>query len=132
MVDRRTAKQGMSRGGNRVSENTGIFFRGDNTSWQTPASGIQRKILAYHARAMLVRVAFDANAVGVPHSHPHVQCTLVESGVFDVTIAGRTERLRAGDSFTVPPNAEHGVVAIEAGMLLDAFAPARLDFLAER
>jgi quercetin dioxygenase-like cupin family protein len=115
-----------------VSENADVFFRGADSSWQIPTPGVRRKILAYDERVMMVRVVFEMNAVGVSHSHPHSQCTMVESGVFDVTIAERTERLHAGDGFTVPPNVEHGVVAVEAGVLLDAFAPARLDFLDER
>ena len=65
---------------------------------------------------MMVRVAFEAGAVGAAHSHPHVQCSLVEQGVFDITIAGCTERLRHGDSFLVPSNAVHGAVAVEAGV----------------
>jgi quercetin dioxygenase-like cupin family protein len=49
--------------------------------------------------------------------------------VFDVTIAGRTERLKQGDSFLVPSGAVHGAVAIEAGVLLDVFTPMREDFV---
>jgi quercetin dioxygenase-like cupin family protein len=101
--------------------------------WEAAGEGIRRKILTYNEGVMMVRVAFEAGAVGVAHSHPHVQCSLVEEGVFDVTIAGRTERLRRGDSFLVPSNAVHGAVAVEAGVLLDVFTPMREDFVgAER
>ena len=113
-----------------MSEITDIFVRDVDLPWLLVAPGVTRKILAYDARIMLVRVAFETGAVGAAHSHPHVQCSLVECGVFDVTIAGRTERLRAGDSFIVPANAPHGVVAIETGKLLDSFTPAREDFIA--
>jgi quercetin dioxygenase-like cupin family protein len=98
--------------------------------WEPAGEGIRRKVLTYAADAMMVRVAFEAGAVGAAHSHPHIQCSLVESGVFDITIAGRTERLRQGDSFLVPSNAVHGAVAVEAGMLLDVFTPMRDDFVA--
>jgi hypothetical protein len=64
----------------------------------------------------------------VEHSHPHVQCSLVEDGVFD-TIAGVTRRLGRGDSFLVPSNALHGAVAVEAGLLVDVFSPMREDFV---
>jgi quercetin dioxygenase-like cupin family protein len=53
----------------------------------------------------------------------------IAAGRFEVTIGGETDTLRAGESFIVPPNAEHGVVALEAGTLIDSFAPARADFL---
>ena len=101
--------------------------------WETAGEGVRRKILTYNAQVMMVRVAFEAGAVGAAHSHPHIQCSLVEEGAFDVTIAGRTERLKRGDSFLVPPNAVHGAVALEAGTLLDVFTPMREDFVgAER
>ena len=97
--------------------------------WEPAGEGIRRKILTYNAEVMMVRVAFEAGAVGAAHSHPHIQCSLVEQGVFDITIAGRTERLRQGDSFLVPPDAIHGAVAVEAGVLLDVFTPMREDFV---
>jgi len=98
--------------------------------WEPAGTGIRRKILTYDAGVMMVRVSFEDGAVGAPHSHPHIQCSLVEEGVFDITIDGRTERLRRGDSFLVPSNAIHGAVAVEAGVLLDVFTPMREDFVA--
>ena len=98
-------------------------------AWEPAGEGIRRKVLTYADGVMMVRVAFEAGAVGAAHSHPHVQCSLVEDGVFDITIAGRTERLRRGDSFLVPPDAVHGAVAVEAGVLLDVFTPMREDFV---
>ncbi|HYF56239.1 MAG TPA: cupin domain-containing protein [Salinarimonas sp.] len=89
-----------------------------------------RKVLTYADAVMLVRVRFEAGAVGPPHSHPHIQCSLVESGVFDVMIAGETRRLGPGDSFLVPPDALHSAVNIEPGTLLDVFTPMREDFVA--
>ena len=82
-----------------------------------PATACDARCSATTSGVMMVRVVFRAGAVGPEHSHPHVQCSLVESGVFDITIAGRTERLRAGDSFLVESNALHGAVAVEAGTL---------------
>lgn len=98
-------------------------------AWEPTDPGVQRKVLTYDREVMMVRVAFQAGAVGTPHTHPHIQCSLVEEGVFDVTIAGRTERLRKGDSFLVPSGALHGAVAVEAGMLLDVFTPMRDEFV---
>ena len=80
---------------------------------------------------MMARVAFEAGAIGMPHHHPHIQCALIESGVFDVTIAGVSQRLSRGDCFIVPANALHGVVAIEAGVIVDTFTPMRDDFVGQ-
>jgi quercetin dioxygenase-like cupin family protein len=105
------------------------FLLGSNMAWQELGGGIRRKILSHDDAIMLVHVDFEAGAIGVAHSHPHLQCSLVESGIFDVTIAGETRRLGPGDTFFVPTNVLHGVVAIEAGRLLDSFTPMREEFL---
>jgi len=106
-----------------------IFAFDRDIAWEPASPGIRRKILTFDADVMMVRVAFEAGALGLPHSHPHIQCSLVEEGAFDITIAGRTERLVKGDSFLVPSNAVHGAVAIQAGVLLDVFTPMREDFV---
>ncbi len=105
------------------------FVADADVAWAEAAPGIRRKVLCYDERIMLVRFAFEAGAIGAEHSHPHKQCSVVESGVFDVTIAGETRRLRAGDSYLVAPSLLHGAVAIEAGLLVDVFSPLRDDFL---
>lgn len=107
-----------------------MFAFDSKTDWEPAGEGIRRKVLCYDAGVMMVRVAFVAGAVGALHSHPHVQCSLVERGAFEITIAGRTQRLEAGDSFLVPSGAIHGAVALEEGVLLDVFTPMREDFVA--
>lgn len=111
---------------NRLNE---PFARDADLAWEPAGDGVTRKVLTYGAEAMMVRVRFEAGAVGPLHHHPHIQCSLVESGTFDITISGRTERLGPGDSFLVPPDAVHGAVAIEAGVLVDVFTPMREDFV---
>jgi quercetin dioxygenase-like cupin family protein len=78
---------------------------------------------------MLVRVAFEAGGIGPEHTHPHVQCTLVESGRFEITIDGVTRELSAGDSFFVASGLPHSARALGAGTLLDSFTPMRAEFL---
>lgn len=91
---------------------------------------VRRQILTYNDEIMMVRVMFDQPGPGgVPHSHPHVQITSVESGVFDITIDGKTQRLKAGDSFYVPSGVHHGAICVEPGVLVDVFTPMRADFL---
>ena len=92
--------------------------------------GIRRKVLCYDGGVMIVRVSFEAGAVGASHAHPHVQCSVVESGVFDITISGQTQRLNAGDSFFAPSDEVHGAVSVEPGVLVDVFTPMRDEFVA--
>lgn len=105
------------------------FVADAETAWVASAPGIRRKVLCHDDAIMLVRFAFEAGAVGAEHSHPHRQVSVIESGVFDVTIAGKTRRLNAGDSYLVAPDLRHGATAIEAGVIVDVFSPLREDFL---
>ena len=91
--------------------------------------GIVRQMLGHGPDLMLLRVWFAKGAVGAIHSHPHCQSSYVESGLFEVNIDGRQQVLGPGDSFYVAPHLDHGVVCVKAGVLLDAFTPAREDFL---
>ena len=77
----------------------------------------------------MVKVKFEAGAVGKLHSHPHSQVTYVESGVFDMTIGAETKRIKTADGYYVKPHVMHGVVCIEPGVLIDVFSPMREDFL---
>ncbi|MBY0360381.1 MAG: cupin domain-containing protein [Phreatobacter sp.] len=108
---------------------TDIFLHDGDVAWTDLGGGVKRKILTYDASVMLVRVVFEKGAVGPPHHHPHIQCTLVALGRFQVTIGDRSTVLATGDSFIVPTNVVHSVVALEAGELVDTFTPLRQDFL---
>jgi quercetin dioxygenase-like cupin family protein len=102
----------------------------DDLAWETAGDGVKRKILAYDSGLMMVHVRFTKGSIGYIHKHPHRQVTFVEQGSFEVQIALTKTTLRKGDSFIVPPDVEHGVVALEDGDLIDVFTPAREDFLA--
>ena len=91
--------------------------------------GIKRQLLGYGAGLMTVKVWFDEGAEGYQHHHPHTQASYVESGEFEVTIEGKTQTLKAGDSFYVAPEQSHGAVCKKAGVLIDIFSPVREDFL---
>ncbi|MFP5077764.1 cupin domain-containing protein [Rhizobium sp. YIM 134829] len=106
-----------------------IFVRAAEGSWQDTPDGNKRRIICYTAELMMVEFAFEAGGEGWIHDHPHVQSSYVAEGSFDVTIDGRTERLKAGDSFIVPSGLKHGVKALEKGRLVDCFTPHRADFL---
>lgn len=106
-----------------------FFQHASERDWEPTEPGVKRKIMAYGEDLMVVRVVFEAGAVGEPHQHPHRQACYIESGVFDVTIDGVTNTLTAGDTFFVPSNLVHGVVAREAGQLIDSFTPMRKEFL---
>jgi len=112
-----------------MTRGSDVFLHDRDAAWTDLGGGVRRKVLAHDASVMLVRVVFEKGAVGPPHHHPHIQCTLVASGRFEVTIGERRDVLGAGDSFIVPADAVHSVAALEAGELVDTFTPMRADFL---
>ncbi len=105
------------------------FLMGDDIAWETVAEGVQRKIMGYDDKIMLVKVKFDKGGIGQMHEHYHSQVTYVESGAFKLTIGDETRILKGGDSFYIPPHVMHGAICTEAGVLIDVFSPIREDFM---
>src|ERR1700694_5889545 len=101
------------------------FIADADQDWEIIAAGTKRKIIAYNEGVMLVKVAFEQGGTGAVHSHYHTQITHIDSGRFEVEIGGERKILQAGDAFFVPPHALHGVVCLEAGVLVDVFSPMR-------
>ena len=97
--------------------------------WLDLGEGIQRKVMAFNDQMMIVKVAFEKGSVGALHQHPHTQASYVSKGVFDISIAGKTQRLYVGDVYFVPSGENHGAVCIESGELIDVFTPVREDFV---
>ncbi len=106
-----------------------LFVKNDDISWETIDKGVKRKIICYDDKLMLVKVEFEAGGIGSLHKHYHSQISHVESGVFEAEIDTKKELLKAGDSFYIPPNVLHGVICLEAGVLIDVFSPMREDFI---
>jgi len=105
------------------------FVRTQDTPWEAAGPGVRRQILGYGPDLMMVRIEFEAGAIGALHHHPHRQVTYVATGSFQVTVDGVRQLLGAGDSFFVAADLVHGVEAVAAGTLVDVFTPARRDFL---
>lgn len=110
-------------------ENNILFQSGNNIEWADAGEGVSRQILGYDDKIMMVKVKFETGAIGAMHKHPHVQVSYVESGSFELTIGNEVKMLKQGDGYFVPPGVLHGCVCKEAGVLIDAFTPAREDFL---
>lgn len=97
--------------------------------WEPAGEGVTRKIMGYDGQVMLVKVKFEKGAVGTPHAHYHTQTTYVASGKFEFDIEGNKKIVSAGDGIYIEPDAVHGCVCLEPGILIDCFSPMRADFL---
>ena len=91
--------------------------------------GVSRKILSYNDQMMIVEVHFKQGGIGALHTHPHQQLTYVQSGRFRFTMDGEEFEVSQGDTLQFAPNAVHGTVCLEDGVVLDIFHPMREDFL---
>jgi len=111
--------------------NSKTFLLEDEIEWESVGDGIRRQILGYDDKLMLVKVEFQAGAIGAGHAHAHSQSTYVVSGRFEFFVEGEKKTVNAGDGIYVAPNAFHGTTCLESGVLMDAFSPVRADFLKE-
>lgn len=91
--------------------------------------GVSRKVLAYLPEQMVVEVRFERGAIGAVHTHPHTQCTYVQSGEFLFTVCGKDFPVSPGDTLAFAANEPHGCVCRQPGVLLDIFTPMREDFI---
>jgi quercetin dioxygenase-like cupin family protein len=105
------------------------FVSAADVAWDVTGDGVRRQVLGRGTELMVVRVEFEAGAIGALHQHPHRQATYVVAGRFDVTVGDETTQLIAGDCFYAAADVVHGVRALEDGALIDVFTPVREDFL---
>lgn len=91
--------------------------------------GVTRKVLTYSNELMMCEVTFETGARGMEHSHSHLQITYISEGSFEFTVGDETKRVSKGDSVYIPSDTIHGVLCLEAGVLVDVFNPMREDFI---
>lgn len=113
-----------------------MFYHDQEIQAVTVDSNTTRKVLAHSDQIMYTKVMFAQAQEGeIPlHKHVHEQVTYVLQGSFQFMIDdGETQdvqTVKAGDSIHFPPHVLHGCIPLEdGGVLLDAFTPARADFL---
>jgi unsaturated pyranuronate lyase len=68
---------------------------------------------------------FDAGASIHEHFHPQEEVYEIIEGELEITIAGVTQRARAGIVAIVPPNALHSIKAISSGKVIVVDYPLR-------
>ena len=92
--------------------------------------GLERQVLAFSERVMLVRHILKAGWNGVRHSHPHEQLVYVVRGRVQFRAGADAFEAVAGDSFVVPGGVEHQAMAQDDSEVLDVFVPYREDYAA--
>lgn len=107
-----------------------MLVKGNDVQGHRLSEQVERKVLAHSGSLMLVEFRFAKGGVGQPHCHAdHEQIGYIVEGAFEVTVGDRKRVLCRGDCYYAGRNVMHGVVAMEDGMIVDAFTPIRKDFL---
>lgn len=100
-----------------------------NTKATPCEPGVTRYVLAYSEKLMMCEILFEKGARGNLHAHPHEQVSYVKKGEFLFTVNGEKHAVTEGDSIIIPSEAEHGVLAVTEGTLIDVFTPMRETFV---
>jgi quercetin dioxygenase-like cupin family protein len=80
-------------------------------------------------KMMLSLAELQPGSVVAEHSHPHEQVGIVLEGRAIFTIGGEEKTLGPGDTFRIPGNVKHKVVALDRLVrALDVFHPIRDDY----
>ena len=111
-----------------IDNSSSEFIFSRELVWEDAGPGVKRQIMGFDDKVMMVKVQFETGGIGTLHEHFHSQVTYVESGEFEMTIGDQKKTLKAGDGYYIPPHTVHGCVCKKAGVLIDAFSPARDDY----
>jgi quercetin dioxygenase-like cupin family protein len=109
-----------------------LFVEAESVTLEEVDTGVSRRILGYDAGLMMTHVVFRKGTAGARHHHPHRQVSYIARGSFEVFIGNEKRILKTGDCYFVPPDIDHGVVALEDGSVVDVFAPARTEFVRQQ
>ena len=91
--------------------------------------GVVRKVLSHSDGLMICEITLEQGSTIAAHAHPHEQITYIISGRCRYTVGEQTREVAAGDSVLIPGNVSHSIVVLETMKVIDAFSPAREDFL---
>ncbi|MBQ2927430.1 MAG: cupin domain-containing protein [Oscillospiraceae bacterium] len=92
-------------------------------------AGVTRKVLSHSDTLMVCEITLEAGSVIASHAHPHEQITYIISGKCRYTVGEATAEVAAGDSVLIPGSVPHSIQVLETMKVIDAFSPAREDFL---
>lgn len=90
--------------------------------------GVVRRTLVSGDNLTLVEIRIAPGAEVPEHTHPHEQVGHVASGRVRFRMGGQESELGPGDSYLIPGDLPHHVVALDAATLIEVFSPVREEF----
>ena len=104
------------------------FFDPEDRQPRELAPGIMAR--TFWGERMLIAVVDLAPDAELPqHSHPHEQLGTVLAGELELTVAGETRVLKAGEVYVIPGDVEHSARPRHgAARVVDVFSPVREEY----
>lgn len=106
-----------------------MIVKPDERNYVDAITGVKRKTLAVGEKGMMMQFALAEGAILPLHRHLHEQIGYLLSGEMIMTIDGIDYQLQAGDSWSIPGEAEHGVQVLQDALVVEVFVPIREDYL---
>ena len=92
-------------------------------------SGLISRQVIHTANMTIARLRLGKGALVAMHNHLNEQVTVVEAGALRFNMGGEQFDLLSGRTLVIPPDLPHEVEALEDSVVMDVFAPPRLDWI---
>ena len=92
-------------------------------------SGLISRQVIHTANMTIARLRLGKGALVPMHNHLNEQVTVVETGALRFDMGGEQFDLLPGRTLVIPPEMPHEVEALEDSLVMDVFAPPRLDWI---
>lgn len=91
--------------------------------------GIRQKTLVFGDSTLMAEFVLSRGGILPLHAHPYEQTGYLVEGWIRLRIGDREFDARAGDSWCISANVEHGAQVIEDSVAVEVFSPVREDYL---
>jgi quercetin dioxygenase-like cupin family protein len=106
-----------------------MFDRRDDDGYGELLPGIRQKTRVFGEKTPLAEFVLGRGRILPLHAHPYEQTGYLVQGHLRLRIGDQEFDARAGDSWCIPANVEHGAHVIEDAVAVEVFSPVREDYL---
>lgn len=106
-----------------------MFRKNNSEGYRELLEGVHLQTLVHGEKTLMGRFKLAKGARIPAHKHPHEQTGIMISGKLLFTVEGEEREVESGDSWCIPGESEHAVVAVEDSVVIEIFSPVRVDYL---
>ncbi len=108
-----------------------MFYKRDETGYQTPVEGVRQKTIAYGARTLMTEFRIARGGQIPSHRHDQEQTGYVVTGNIRLRVGAAERACLPGDAWCIPGGVLHAAEALEDTVVIEVFSPVRKDYLPE-